>query len=154
MILGSWGWCTRMTQRDGMGREVGAGKKMCCLVKEWPLFRPGAVFISFAIHIPVLGFTSVAISHSVWPHMATQKGQRDKASAMGTVTASQIRERHQAAMVWIPSLSKASPLHPACKTGFVASKPSRILMKHFVCSPSVQDSYYCFSRLGSKTHLP
>ena len=22
---GSWGWCTGMTQRDGMGREVGGG---------------------------------------------------------------------------------------------------------------------------------
>jgi len=25
MILDAWGWCTGMTQRDGMGREVGAG---------------------------------------------------------------------------------------------------------------------------------
>ena len=23
MIQGPWGWCTGMTQRDGMGREVG-----------------------------------------------------------------------------------------------------------------------------------
>ena len=23
MILDAWGWCTEMTQRDGMGREVG-----------------------------------------------------------------------------------------------------------------------------------
>ena len=22
---GAWGWCTGMTQRDGMGREVGGG---------------------------------------------------------------------------------------------------------------------------------
>ena len=24
----AWGWCTRMTQRDGMGREVGGGFRM------------------------------------------------------------------------------------------------------------------------------
>ena len=24
----AWGWCTGMTQRDGMGREVGGGFKM------------------------------------------------------------------------------------------------------------------------------
>ena len=25
MIQDAWGWCTGMTQRDGMGREVGVG---------------------------------------------------------------------------------------------------------------------------------
>ena len=25
MIQDAWGWCTGMTQRDGMGREVGGG---------------------------------------------------------------------------------------------------------------------------------
>ena len=25
MILDAWGWCTGMTQRDGMGREMGGG---------------------------------------------------------------------------------------------------------------------------------
>ena len=25
MILDAWGWCTEMTQRDGMGREEGVG---------------------------------------------------------------------------------------------------------------------------------
>ena len=25
---GAWGWCTGMTQRDGMGREVGGGFRM------------------------------------------------------------------------------------------------------------------------------
>ena len=25
MIQDAWGWCTWMTQRDGMGREVGRG---------------------------------------------------------------------------------------------------------------------------------
>ena len=25
MIQGAWGWCTGMTQRDGMGREMGGG---------------------------------------------------------------------------------------------------------------------------------
>ena len=24
-IQDAWGWCTKMTQRDGMGREVGRG---------------------------------------------------------------------------------------------------------------------------------
>ena len=28
MIQGAWGWCTGMTQRDGMGREVGEGFRM------------------------------------------------------------------------------------------------------------------------------
>ena len=25
MIQDAWGWCTGMTQRDGMGRELGVG---------------------------------------------------------------------------------------------------------------------------------
>ena len=25
MILDAWGWCTEMTQRDGVGAEVGEG---------------------------------------------------------------------------------------------------------------------------------
>ena len=28
MIQEAWGWCTGMTQRDGMGREVGGGFRM------------------------------------------------------------------------------------------------------------------------------
>ena len=28
MIQGAWGWCTGMTHRDGMGREVGGGFSM------------------------------------------------------------------------------------------------------------------------------
>ena len=28
MIQDARGWCTRMTQRDGMGREVGGGFRM------------------------------------------------------------------------------------------------------------------------------
>ena len=28
MIQGAWGWCTGMTQRDGMGKEVGGGFRM------------------------------------------------------------------------------------------------------------------------------
>ena len=32
----AWGWCTGMTQRDGMGREVGGG------------FRMGNMYISMA----------------------------------------------------------------------------------------------------------
>ena len=27
-IQDAWGWCTGMTQRDGMGREVGGGFRM------------------------------------------------------------------------------------------------------------------------------
>ena len=29
MIQDAWGWCTEMTQRDGMGKEVGGG------VQDW-----------------------------------------------------------------------------------------------------------------------
>ena len=28
MIQGAWGWCTGITQRDGMGREVGGVFRM------------------------------------------------------------------------------------------------------------------------------
>ena len=28
MIQDAWGWCTGMTQRDGMGRKVGEGFRM------------------------------------------------------------------------------------------------------------------------------
>ena len=28
MILDAWGWCTEMTQRDGMGREEEGGFRM------------------------------------------------------------------------------------------------------------------------------
>ena len=28
MILDAWGWCTEMTQRDGMEREEGRGFRM------------------------------------------------------------------------------------------------------------------------------
>jgi len=28
MIQDTWGWCTEMTQRDRMGREVGGGFRM------------------------------------------------------------------------------------------------------------------------------
>ena len=28
MIQDAWGWCTGMTQRDGMGREVAGGFRM------------------------------------------------------------------------------------------------------------------------------
>jgi len=27
-ILAAWGWCTGMTQRDGMGKEEGGGFRM------------------------------------------------------------------------------------------------------------------------------
>ena len=28
LILDAWGWCSGMTQRDGMGREEGGGLRM------------------------------------------------------------------------------------------------------------------------------
>ena len=28
MILDAWDWCIEMTQRDGMGREMGGGFRM------------------------------------------------------------------------------------------------------------------------------
>ena len=37
MIQGVWGWCTGMTQRDGMGREEGGGFRMgntCTVVAD------------------------------------------------------------------------------------------------------------------------
>ena len=36
-ILDAWGWCTEMTQRDGMGREEGGGFRVgntCILVAD------------------------------------------------------------------------------------------------------------------------
>jgi len=35
MILYAWGWCTGMTQRDGMGREEGEGLRMGNTVYLW-----------------------------------------------------------------------------------------------------------------------
>ena len=40
-ILDAWGWCTGMTQRDGMGREDGGG------------FRMGNTCIPWWIHVDV-----------------------------------------------------------------------------------------------------
>ena len=34
-IQDAWGWCTGMTRRDGMGREVGAGFRMGTRVHPW-----------------------------------------------------------------------------------------------------------------------
>jgi len=37
MIQGAWGWCTGMTQREGMRREVGGGFRMgntCTLMAD------------------------------------------------------------------------------------------------------------------------
>ena len=34
-IQEAWGWCTEMTQRDGMGREVGGGFRMGTRVHPW-----------------------------------------------------------------------------------------------------------------------
>ena len=44
-IQDAWGWCTGMTQRDGMGREVGAGfrmRKTCTPVADscWCMAKP------------------------------------------------------------------------------------------------------------------
>ena len=35
MIQDAWGWCTGMTQRDGMGREVGGKFRMGICVYSW-----------------------------------------------------------------------------------------------------------------------
>ena len=35
MILDAWGWCTGMTQRDGMGRKEGGGFRMGTHVYLW-----------------------------------------------------------------------------------------------------------------------
>ena len=35
MRQGAWGWSTGMTQRDGMGREVGGGFKMGIHIYSW-----------------------------------------------------------------------------------------------------------------------
>ena len=35
MIMDAWGWCTGMTQRDGMGREEGGGFRMGTRVYLW-----------------------------------------------------------------------------------------------------------------------
>ena len=45
MIKDAWGWCTGMTQRDGMGREVGGGFRMgnmCTPVVDscWCMAKP------------------------------------------------------------------------------------------------------------------
>ena len=33
----AWGWCTGMTQRDGMGREVGGSFRMVNQVHPWQI---------------------------------------------------------------------------------------------------------------------
>ena len=33
----AWGWCTGMTQRDGMGREVGGGSGLGTRVHPWQI---------------------------------------------------------------------------------------------------------------------
>ena len=35
MIQDAWGWCTGMTQRDGMGKEVGGGSGLGTQVHSW-----------------------------------------------------------------------------------------------------------------------
>ena len=35
LILDAWGWCTGMTQREGMGREEGGGFRMGTQVYLW-----------------------------------------------------------------------------------------------------------------------
>ena len=36
-LLDAWGWCTGMTRRDGMGREVGGGFRMGTRVHPWQM---------------------------------------------------------------------------------------------------------------------
>ena len=35
MIQDAWGWCTGMTQRDGMGKEMGGGSGLGTRVHPW-----------------------------------------------------------------------------------------------------------------------
>ena len=37
MIQGAWGWCTGMTQRDDMGREVAGGSGWGTGVHPWQI---------------------------------------------------------------------------------------------------------------------
>ena len=37
MIQDAWGWCTGITQRDGMGREVGGGSGWRTHVHPWQI---------------------------------------------------------------------------------------------------------------------
>ena len=37
MILDARGWCTGMTQRDGIGREVGGGSGLGTRVHPWQI---------------------------------------------------------------------------------------------------------------------
>ena len=37
MIQGAWGWCTGMTQRDGMGREMGRVFGWTTYVHSWQI---------------------------------------------------------------------------------------------------------------------
>ena len=37
MIQGAWDWCTAMTQRGEMGREVGGGFRMGTHVHPWQI---------------------------------------------------------------------------------------------------------------------
>jgi len=37
MIQGAWGWCTGMTQRDGMGREVSGGSGWGIGLHPWQI---------------------------------------------------------------------------------------------------------------------
>jgi len=38
MGQGAWGWCTGMTQRDGMGRDVGGGSGWGTHVYPWLIY--------------------------------------------------------------------------------------------------------------------
>ena len=37
VILDAWGWCTGMTQRDGIGREMGGGSGWATHVHLWQI---------------------------------------------------------------------------------------------------------------------
>ena len=85
MIQDAWGWCTGMTQRDGMGREVGGGFRMgntctpmadpCqCMAKPIQYCKIISLqlnkFILKNLNLKALGWSS-SVSHqfmlSAWP---------------------------------------------------------------------------------------
>ena len=67
MILDAWGWCTGMTQRDGMGRDVGEGFRMgntCIPVVDscWCMAKP----IQYCKVISSVQFSSVQSLSRDW----------------------------------------------------------------------------------------
>lgn len=84
--------------------------KTCCLGREWTLFLLKAGFLPFNSYMPIL--VSQVLSCHIAPGCIRppKMDKGTKRELWVAITASQIGERHQAAVVWILGLSKASPL--------------------------------------------